>query len=1403
MQANSLSSFINSQTKLLKIIKLAIIFLMFFVIPINAQIIPANVISYKNAAAPLNFNCDDKIYFTRGGSQDFIYELDTTTWNYKQMFEVTGTSHSYAMTTIALGPLGRNGRLTLFGWDYNIDSVTTPGNIMHSILWIRNGTIEPNGPLYVISNGRSYSSRGWASGEVYQLTGEIYLMDGITSELDVQQVRIIDPSNPGTLASNAKNFKIDISNLNFAHSYRGSDMAIDAEGNAYVIITESGMRPNTYLVRLDRPKSPDGSFSDNTNEKFKASLVRKLDTPQDLSYGHSIWSFAFLNGKLYIAADRVSVTTYNNYIYEINPLSGSSKNRNKPNGFGATSWITDFATCQVAPIIRGKVYLDADGNGILSTAEKNAPGVENITVDIYDARGIYLGGQETDYNGEYSLMLPGLNTTFYVRLRQPQIDGVNAHQTWASGGIYEWRGTLKAGNNTVEPVCYNGIVQLENTTTTNKPQIGHFINYNSTTCYGAKANRIDKSDNLTVGKAISVVNDANYYSKVFMQTDRAVPHADFALTPGDRSDAPNRTINGKRYNFGETGHFVNTIDGIFLGNTSSQIDADSSSIANTNTSTGDDDSGSGVRDDYSVFVKKADNETEEFKPVQGRLFENGKTYTFRINTPNNKGYLNAWVSFSNNATLTENTFQDTLNGRFITNSAVYSDNAFTDLSYSNENKSWEFNYTVPNTIYTNDNNNTTFAYMRFRYSNIKVNDMHFKDYPKGNSYWNDHPWTTDGEVEDYMVYYHYEYKPQYVPANLTVVNQNFAQVGGDTFNINDHNTIGLFTQIAGKPFVVKMVAHNNGTILSSFEKNVTAVVEFIEYGSSAECDADDIRVLVPEAAKLDLDTTETVKDFTLTLNDVTTNGTFRVTYYYANNTDGLSNGTDVAYSTTRCSDIFSVRPATYGLSGFESNLIGGKVLNGTIKALSFSDAVTTAYNQTSNKISHKNSTLVPSPTCNLSEFNITVADSHLQVNTTKFINGESNITLLYNNIGIVKTSFVDKSWTQVDYPPEIDTYDCIPNNSTNTHVTAGIYKGRVGCDIALDKTLKFIPKGFDNTLRVSDFDASYTYLSNNTSEMHANVDMSISAVLYDDDIATNYHQNCFSEDISYTVQLINENLTDWNNRSHTNGSNATERIFYYSNGATANITHNNVDKDGAVTLLTTQGNFTNGTATPRFSFNFGRSTVERPFIVSYNDFNVTSMVDNDGVVGNGIQAGDGEAHLYFGRVNSKYKVYSVYENATNTTIHYEVNCPNCDRNRYEAAGKLDIEYPDWFINTNHDANDAGNVMAFQKNVTDANATLTKSKESNEAKYSSSDVTNGVEILGVKKNGSTSTPFNVKITMESHEWLKHEPSFDVIFKGGGGDWAGFGRANIDDGTDNKTGRIIREDPGGDINIRMDW
>ncbi|MDR1461317.1 MAG: hypothetical protein LBI78_06715, partial [Campylobacteraceae bacterium] len=485
---------------------------------------------FSTNAYAFNFRCD-RLYFAS------LHHTRVSEINPNVPSEIVLTT-DFGQATLAIGPIGPNSptlRLYRWGYAWHGSGTTTATDYHRRMQYLDSGGTNTWKNLsYSAVTDLSSTKTGWSGGEVNQKTGEIYISGQYDDTIQNDyRMGIIDVANGGTFKHSGR-----LQPKRPTDSLTGgvvSDMAIDAEGNAYIMVGFGGF----WLLKVE---------VGNNNGGWKYSRVKYISTLGGNNLANNQWGMAFLDGNLY-TGDTEGRIYRTNILLNQTTLVGDFT--------GLTSYGTrDLAACQMAPVIRGKVFIDADGDGKISSTERNADGLANVGIGIYDINKKYLGYVLTDESGEYSLLLPSSKTTFYVRMKQPQISEANVKQTWASGGRFEWRGNIGTkGNNTVTPECYNPFVIHENTTSSTPS--GDYKNYYSTECYGARADGIDGTD----------VNNfalSNFYTQVVMTTDLAVVVADFAIAPVDRSDAPQGTISSKSYNFGKTSH-TRTKDAVFLG----------------------------------------------------------------------------------------------------------------------------------------------------------------------------------------------------------------------------------------------------------------------------------------------------------------------------------------------------------------------------------------------------------------------------------------------------------------------------------------------------------------------------------------------------------------------------------------------------------------------------------------------------------------------------------------------------------------------------------------------------------------------------------------------------------------------------------------------------------------------
>jgi len=384
----------------------------------------------------------------------------------------------------------------------------------------------------------------WSGGEVVQKTGQILFGGAECNTIDgAYNMMLFDPNTyaynfsgqlkPATPGDDI--FDQGIAATCGGNGYVASDMALDANGNAYLQVVSTQAAPmfgleaasRVWLVRVV-PHGDGKSWTYNLVTPLSAAPGQSIAATQYANGGNVSYGSAFYQGMLYVAE-----YAYGGNLLQINPMSGYIYTL--PNGAAApdvptmgpvANYVLDMASGQTAWVIQGTVYNDANANGAIDSGEV---GVAGQTVALYmkNPSGQYVleGVRHTDASGGYAFLVSGKND-YLVRLVRPSIDGVNAVQTWAGGG---------GVHNPVTARCINGDV----------------TSTDGGACYGAlPMPAIDPAlpgDPAALGTDTSTQPDAMpIYSIVSVTSDQEVANADFGITAtgsfGDAVDAGTSTL---------------------------------------------------------------------------------------------------------------------------------------------------------------------------------------------------------------------------------------------------------------------------------------------------------------------------------------------------------------------------------------------------------------------------------------------------------------------------------------------------------------------------------------------------------------------------------------------------------------------------------------------------------------------------------------------------------------------------------------------------------------------------------------------------------------------------------------------------------------------------------------------
>ncbi|MDR1188083.1 MAG: hypothetical protein LBK95_11620, partial [Bifidobacteriaceae bacterium] len=242
-----------------------------------------------------------------------------------------------------------------------------------------------------------------------------------------------------------------------------SDMVTDSNGNIYVMLLSDSHSPgqatNKYvLLRINVPMDNYHGLplSSATGAKWTYEVVQYftgVNSGDDEMYSNDralIVGMAFVDGYLYTAGnyDDPYRGGGGSHILKWDMLRGTvvSAGKVSPGRSFDVDKGVDLASAESVPVIRGTVYNDTYGSGVISST---FPGVGGVEVRLYEGNSpsggsttwTDRGARTTTSDGRYSFVLNSAVGEYLVRVVQPTIaldgstgDRVNAVQTWGNAG---------------------------------------------------------------------------------------------------------------------------------------------------------------------------------------------------------------------------------------------------------------------------------------------------------------------------------------------------------------------------------------------------------------------------------------------------------------------------------------------------------------------------------------------------------------------------------------------------------------------------------------------------------------------------------------------------------------------------------------------------------------------------------------------------------------------------------------------------------------------------------------------------------------------------------------------------------------------------------------------------------
>ncbi|MDR2347149.1 MAG: hypothetical protein LBD90_00710, partial [Bifidobacteriaceae bacterium] len=607
-----------------------------------------------------------QLYAIGGGQLNSVYAWDqptaaTTLPTAQRIFDKStgsnGASSGHTWETFGVGPLyAAAGDYTLHGVGW-ASGATSPITVMERNNSSRQLNAVTMTPFAGTAGGRTCTGGSALSGAVNQQDGTIYAIMSSASQafpananpasgVRLSIYRVVKASTgvryASCLATSGGSLTPRGQTIYEAWSARfggtppfaqsanwalASDVAIDAKGDAYVLARNATNRH--ALLRFNLPR--DGSGALNPNGQFTYEVVQFFTAAASTAGDYGL---AFLDGKLYAQDAQAG------RMWRYDPVAGTVANL----GAGGPNPPKDLASAQMAPMIEGTVFNDANGN---SQRDSGEGGVAGAVIVMWQKNTGQSGwtavtSMSTDAQGHYSTLAPSANGEFLLRLREPRINGVNATQTYASAGRYSFRSGTP---NIVLAYCFN--------------QVGDYQAISqSGACYGARADGIDPP---VTSNPVDPAGGANIVSHVVMRTDLAVATADFGVTAaGSWGDAPSIYHSSNL----EQGPYANprigSDDYLYLGARAGfYSDGQPSPAANAHPT-----------DDGLEIARKVLGQADAdlpWQPAQDQLMVVGETYRVRAEASGlaaavASSHVKAWITSLSGAGVAANSMDRTLLG---------------------------------------------------------------------------------------------------------------------------------------------------------------------------------------------------------------------------------------------------------------------------------------------------------------------------------------------------------------------------------------------------------------------------------------------------------------------------------------------------------------------------------------------------------------------------------------------------------------------------------------------------------------------------------------------------------------------------------------------------------------------
>ncbi|MBU1989284.1 hypothetical protein KJ691_00920 [bacterium] len=572
--------------------------------------------------------------------------------------------------------------------------------------------------------------------------------------------------------------------------------------------------------------------------------------------------------------------------------------------------------------------------------------------------------------------------------------------------------------------------------------------------------------------------------------------------------------------------------------------------------------------------------------------------------------------------------------------------------------------------------------------------------------------------------------------------------GASDFNDASSNQTWLVTQVAARPFNVKLISLNStNDALSAYTGDVTvsliATPDYPSCGDNATCKQSlcDAQPSISATADVTF-TNESSKILNLSHNNASQSVSFKVAY---------NGGTKFACSL----DSFAIRPDRFILgtpAGEDIELLtaGQNYMFSLTAAQASATTATIGYDVLGANSILENELLLYNPDGSDGSGTLAGDLNFDALYAFNIISGEALdvVKMSFSDVGQVNLKLIDKTWAQID----INNADTLPECSAS------------GAWVCGDVNATFIPSyfSFAGITLHNNNDSNYTYISNDLN-MSAHIALTIEAKNSAGDTTNNFDSNSWENpvDIFINVPAV-AGMT-----SHQDDINETLNLGF-ANGA-----------------LTVPWNESNDSKKLMFNFNRTVNNELNPVLVNGNTLTVTaSSVYTAATSGNAANvAGNATAlnntTFVYGRTHSPRTM--ITGNNGSALIYYESYCfgtdPNgntCDKSLLpNGTASTFSDDPRWFTNAAHVVANDGNISNIvQKNglnIVSAGAASATNPETVNLTYNASATKGYPYKTTMQNNASSWLIFNKYNAATSNE-------FEVEFLGDSASWAGMRETN---------------------------